>query len=1040
MQKMKNSVNQFTIFPFALLRTPTLPWSSALLSEELDLLETYKDSTIVEEALYVASPQLHDYWKNAVIKKEQDLGKLKISLRKYLLRMSYRCTPFGLFAGVSVVRFGNSSSVRLNEIEASYRICRPDLRFLMELTKQAQEGNSIVESTEYKPNPTIRKVNRDLRYIADAGKLGFELASVELSEQLASILRLAEHESSPAAFAAHIEENGITIGESLEFVNEVILAQVLVGPTIPNLIRKDYLADLMRCYTRLPIYHNYLHKLNSAINNINTMPIGAGLEAYQELYKIGICNELGINNFSYTDYYRKTLGATLSKNITNEAIRILGFLSHIPNTTKDVLLDKFKRLFIERYEEREIPILEALDPEMGLGYPVSGQDTDDGNALLAGLPFRETALENQAGINSKWQDFLLSKYTEALMHNEEVITINVDECAPYLEKEPASLPFSMFSFVSVAAASEAAIDQGNFTLIHNLTSGPSALNPLARFAHLSEDLTDNLRSIADEEQKCYPEAILADVVYPGKGQAVNLMVRPQLYNYQLPLSGGTDVSEARSLSLQDISISVQNSRLVLRSSKYDREIIPRLSSAHAYAQDLHPIYTLLGDLQHQDYQYSLRWRWGNLDTAPYLPRVVVGQTILAKARWRLDEYQAKQVSKLEGSTGEEYLRALRVKLKIPRFIAVLNGEDEIPFDLDAPASLILLKSIIRKSKRIILQEIVSTGDWLCDQKGSYLNELILPIKNDFFRAPVSSRAKYVPASVTRSFLPGSEWIYLKVYCETRSVDNFLLQVFALIAERGISNGSWLKWFLVRYKDKRPHVRIRVLSGPGQQHQALQELLDAVGRAEQDGLISSVRVDSYSRELERYGWNNIEASEDLFFFQSELVLSIILAEAKVGDLNQGYDPVNYRWLSAICFIDEFLSELHFSIDQKEKLLYSLQFAFKEEFNFNDSSAKRHLGAVYRREKSKISSMLDKEDIAEFSIYRELISNAIARNSSLIHTIKANLTVESIDSTIMSYIHMFVNRLIPSQQRRYELIIYDLLHQHYRMKQALDRKLS
>lgn len=41
---------------------------------------------------------------------------------------------------------------------------------------------------------------------------------------------------------------------------------------------------------------------------------------------------------------------------------------------------------------------------------------------------------------------------------------------------------------------------------------------------------------------------------------------------------------------------------------------------------------------------------------------------------------------------------------------------------------------------------------------------------------------------------------------------------------------------------------------------------------------------------------------------------------------------------------------------------------------------------------------------------------------------------IEELVSSYIHMAVNRLMPSQQRLYEMVQYDFLYKYYRSKLA------
>ncbi len=48
-------------------------------------------------------------------------------------------------------------------------------------------------------------------------------------------------------------------------------------------------------------------------------------------------------------------------------------------------MDRFRKEFNERYEGREVPLLEALDEEVGIGFERSGDSGAEASPLLRGL-------------------------------------------------------------------------------------------------------------------------------------------------------------------------------------------------------------------------------------------------------------------------------------------------------------------------------------------------------------------------------------------------------------------------------------------------------------------------------------------------------------------------------------------------------------------------------------------------------------------------------------------------------------------------------
>ena len=69
-------------------------------------------------------------------------------------------------------------------------------------------------------------------------------------------------------------------------------------------------------------------------------------------------------------------------------------------------------------------------------------------------------------------------------------------------------------------------------------------------------------------------------------------------------------------------ISVRKGKLVLRSKKLNKYIIPRLTSAHNYQRNSLPVYHFLCDMQHLG-RNMIFFNWGTTleSMFPYRPRV-----------------------------------------------------------------------------------------------------------------------------------------------------------------------------------------------------------------------------------------------------------------------------------------------------------------------------------------------------------------------------------------------------------------------------------
>ena len=60
----------------------------------------------------------------------------------------------------------------------------------------------------------------------------------------------------------------------------------------------------------------------------------------------------------------------------------------------------------------------------------------------------------------------------------------------------------------------------------------------------------------------------------------------------------------------------------------------------------------------------------------------------------------------------------------------------------------------------------------------------------------------------RSFMPGDEWLYFKIYTGTKTADAILTNIIKPITEKLIKNNIIDQWFFIRYNDPKNHLRIR----------------------------------------------------------------------------------------------------------------------------------------------------------------------------------------------------------------------------------------
>jgi len=179
------------------------------------------------------------------------------------------------------------------------------------------------------------------------------------------------------------------------------------------------------------------------------------------------------------------------------------------------------------------------------------------------------------------------------------------------------------------------------------------------------------------------------------------------------------------------------------------------------------------------------------------------------------------------------------------------------------------------------------------------------------------------------------------------------------------------------------------------------------------------IDNYKRELERYGENTIEYAEELFFRSSELILNFL-----------EYDDEE-KIMVALLFFDCILSELGLSSEEKINWIKNYDNAFKSEFNA-DKNLNNQLKKKYNNLLPKYFELIKSND---FKDIRNLITNNISDIHIVIEKIleleKKECLNVGMKDFFQSIFHMHINRLFVSDQRLFEMIIYDYLLKFYKL---------
>ena len=105
----------------------------------------------------------------------------------------------------------------------------------------------------------------------------------------------------------------------------------------------------------------------------------------------------------------------------------------------------------------------------------------------------------------------------------------------------------------------------------------------------------------------------------------------------------------------------------------------------------------------------------------------------------------------------------------------------------------------------------------------------------------------------RLYPPGSEWLFIKLYCPHSREDDLIGDSLLSFAGNVIASGLADSWFYIRYADSEGHVRLRFHGAPERLSSLLfSQVCQWATGLMATGAVSRFAFDTYDREIERFG--------------------------------------------------------------------------------------------------------------------------------------------------------------------------------------------
>ena len=832
-------------------------WPDPADSEELRtwLVKAWKDP-LLREAVACASPSLA--LRADRITADPDVAARRVlsaavALARYLLRAAGRPTPFGLFAGVAGARFGGSASVRFGEAHRAAARC--DAGWLL----------SVIERCEaYAPLADRLTVVFSSLAVLHAGK--WEVAAGpdrQMIRDTPAVRAVRDASQAPVRISVLADQLSSAFPGSgdrgARMVAELVQLGFLVTSLRPAMTTTDALGHVTRelraagadempevagLLEQLEALHHDLARHNAAEPERQAAMRERLTTAVTEISAEGrtpLCLDL-----------RLDAEVTLPESVGQEMAAAASALIRLsPNPAGSPVWEDYHRRFTERFGTGTlVPLLDVLNPGIGLGYP-AGYPTS-----ILPLP-----AERDAGRHARLAQ-LITGESEVRLTDELIGTMTGTLF------DPQHVPAHVEIAARVHAASTADVDDGRYTL--HISPARAAGTLTSRFSALAAGT--GLDHIYRDVPAVYDGARLVQLSVPPlfiRGQNVG---RIPAYLPGILSLGEHPGSASKPLGPDDLAITATLRGLHLVHRETGQVIEPQVFHPLDLEKQLPVLGRFLAHLPRAFVADYLAFDWGPFRQLPHLPAVRYRRSILSPEQWQLT---AGALPPAHSGLAECHrcLAAWRERTGCPGTVQLHNGDQTLRLDLDEPLHALCLREHLDDDEAAIMTQAPRPEDygWI----GGHAHEIALPLTRR--GAPASAEMPERLVSVLgagHGQLPlatQSAWLSAKLFTAPDAMDEIIGgHLPALIAALGTDE----VWFIrYRNREETDHLRLRIAAGHDQAEHRAAALAAWASDLRVRRLCARCILDTYYPEVGRYGEGEcMRAAEAVFVADSAVAIA------------------------------------------------------------------------------------------------------------------------------------------------------------------------
>lgn len=967
------------------VRTPSLPLEFYFEINNLDGkdLENYlKNNKMLdfnEKLLFFSSLEMYKNSKISIHKNDSYYDTLK----KYLIRSATRPTPFGLCSGVSLGTFDKKTNLILNNQNSTENIYIDNL-WLINIIKLLEKNPSIIKKLKFRFNKNVYQVGDRLKCLNMVDTINNnDINSYSIkNNDLVKLIRELTLELTEYSFIfSKIKESYNNVDDELieKVIFELIENEFLISSLYPDIYDMNLLNHII-----IQLENIEEKQICNALKGISF-----DMNSFSQLGKLNILeknikimeNLSPQKNYYYINKYNNFSSCTLENKV---------------KTDLENFINSFKKIYVDIEDEFDINILKQFFIE-NYGHNILVKLTNFIEKDVLKKSFLQNKKDSEREKTIK--NIIDTKIFKSLINNENEVYLYEKDFEDVIKKQE-NCEFSDSIDLNLCITKEN--NNYEYYIAPNIGADKAGCM-INRFAKECDSyLYDRYLNYIiknDNDFENINECLLVDIKdilsYP---RGMNISSFKKINNHCINFKFSADKNEEISLNDLYLRLNYDDSFDII-DIKHNKKIYI-ITNDMLNMNTNNNIVAFLRNITQIQLKNPL-YRLQNLTNNSYIftPQIRYENVIIQPKKWI---FSTNLIRISDFKDFKEDFNKVVLLYKVDQFVYLTIGDNRLLLDISLENSLKTIYKYLKRHRKIEFTE----------NEFNNLNSLL--IKNNFNKKFVSEISfsfiiedkyknkkeysylgnddlnKNILINNKRINIPfENNWLYYKIYIPEENKDN-LLYYLEKISNKLIDVD---KLFFIRYFDDLGyHFRFRIkFDNLDNIEKNICIINNNLKKMLNDGVCNNIIIDTYNREINRYGGLDlIDFTESFFTVDSKFVFK----------LNNIFNLDNEDELEKAYFIG-IVSLLRIFYKNDLEMLKSL----------NSNIEYKNYRKEYKYNKNKYLNLY--KSLFTENTYNDDLNELISLRNSYLNIIKNKLDNSDLtnnkDNIIYSLNHMFCNRL-------------------------------